>query len=70
MLSAFSNTLVVVTSGVIVGWCIQLAVHFLHLPEEFLKILHPLEIGNGHAASIGQDVRNHHHSFFMQDLEA
>jgi len=33
------------------------AFHFVFLPEVALQVLRPLEVANGHAARVGQDIR-------------
>src|ERR1035441_290727 len=46
---------------------LQAAVHQLFVPEETLAILHPLEIGDGDAAGVGQDVGDYEDVFVSQD---
>src|SRR5262249_45403755 len=40
--------------------------HIVHVPEKFLQVLHPFEIGDSDAAGVGQDVGNHDDAFFEQ----
>src|SRR5262245_57093123 len=37
----------------------QLRIDALLFPNELLNILHPLEVGHGHAAAVGVDVGHH-----------
>ena len=46
----------------------QPGMDFLQLPVVALLVLHPFEIGHGHAAGIGEDVRQHDHVAASQDL--
>src|SRR5687767_15223045 len=47
--------------------CFQPVVDELLGPEVSTAILNPLEIGNGHTACIRENVRNHEHTFFVED---
>ena len=48
--------------------CSKLLVDGLLVPEEALAVLHPLEVGNRHAAGVGQDIGNHEDILFRQNL--
>src|SRR5947207_9767049 len=45
---------------------LQTTVDVVFIPEQLLQVLHPLEVGNGNPARIGQHVRNHHDSAVVQ----
>src|SRR5437660_1373477 len=45
----------------------QLGVDLLFLPEEGLEVLHPLEVGDDHASSVGDDVGDEEYAAVVQD---
>src|SRR2546425_8840350 len=47
---------------------LELLVDHRLLPEVALSVLHPLEVGSGHAASIAQNVGNYEYSLVCQDV--
>src|SRR5437667_277416 len=46
---------------------LELLVDHRLLPEVALSVLHPLEVGSGHAAGIAQNVGNNEYSLVRQD---
>src|SRR6266566_2023647 len=46
---------------------VQLRVDLLLLPEESLEVLHPLEVGNDHAACVGDDVWDQEYAAVVED---
>ena len=46
----------------------QPRIHQLFVPEEALPVLHPFEVGDRHAAGIGQNIRNHEDFLLRQNL--
>src|SRR5207248_2458046 len=42
---------------------LELTVHVVLIPEQLLQVLHPLEIRDGYAAGVGQNVGNNEHAF-------
>src|SRR5260221_7841516 len=49
---------------------VELGVDLLLLPEECLEVLHPLEVGDDHAAGVGDDVWDHENSALVKDASA
>ena len=47
---------------------LELLVDHRLLPEVALSVLHPLEVGSGHAAGIAQNVGNYEYSLVRQDV--
>src|SRR5919109_1480549 len=46
---------------------VQLGVDLLLLPEEGLQVLHPLEVGDDHAAGVGDDVGDEEDASLVKD---
>src|SRR5205807_6171331 len=47
---------------------LELLVNHRLLPEVALSVLHPLEVGSGHAAGIAQNVGNYEYSLVCQNV--
>src|SRR5690606_25607908 len=47
---------------------LEAGMDFLDVPVEALTVLYPFEIGNSHAASIGQNVGQDDGALFVEDL--
>src|SRR5689334_21478834 len=37
------------------------------VPEQVILVLHPFEVGDGHAAGVAQDVGNQEHALLVED---
>src|SRR5439155_4762027 len=46
----------------------ELLIDVLFRPEELGQVLHPLEIRHGHAAAVGEDVRDYEDASLVQDV--
>ena len=47
---------------------LELLVDLVLGPVVAVEVLHPLEVADGHAAGVAQDVRDHEHAVVVQDL--